>query len=81
MKKCLQTCKELETACPINECRYWVNYPQDSNCTFETIEKYGNLTLREVADRLDLSYVRIKQIKGVRRSFGYKLCSCKTNRD
>ena len=63
MKKCLQTCKELETACPINECRYWVNYPQDSNCTFETIEKYGNLTLREVADRLDLSYVRIKQIE------------------
>ena len=63
MKKCLQTCKELETPCPIHECRYWIDYPQDTNCTFDTIYRHGNLTLREVAERLGISYVRVKQIQ------------------
>ena len=63
MKKCLQTCKDLKTACPIRECRYWIDYPQDSNCTFEAVEQHGNMTLREVAERLGISYVRVKQIQ------------------
>jgi hypothetical protein len=63
MKKCLQTCKDLGTICPIGECRYWIDYPQDFNCVFETVTQHGNLTLREVGKRLGLSYVRIKQIE------------------
>ncbi len=63
MKKCLQSCKELNTACPITECRYWIEYPDENNCVFETVAVSGALTLRETADRLGISYVRVKQIQ------------------
>ena len=63
MKKCLQTCKELNIACPIEECRYWILYPPDANCTIEAVNKAGAMTLREVADRMQISFVRVKQIQ------------------
>jgi hypothetical protein len=63
MKNCLQTCKKLNVACPIKECRYWISYPDEYNCTFETVERNGALTLREAADRLGISFVRVKQIQ------------------
>jgi hypothetical protein len=63
MKNCLATCQKLNVECPIEECRYWISYPQDRNCSLETVDKHGALTLREVADRLGVSFVRIKQIE------------------
>ena len=65
MRKCLQACKALEVACPVEECRHWIYYPKDANCLFESINKNGNMTLREVADRLRISFVRVKQIQDV----------------
>ena len=63
MKECLKTCYKLNVACPISECRHWIDYKEDKNCTFEAIDNNGMMTLREVADRLGLSYVRVKQIQ------------------
>jgi len=63
MKRCLQTCKEMGVSCPIKECRYWIDFKEDSNCTFDVVEKHGHLTLRECADRLGISYVRVKQLQ------------------
>ena len=63
MRKCLLTCKEMKVACPINECAYWVDYKIEHNCMFETISVNGPMTLREVAKRLNISYVRVKQIQ------------------
>ena len=63
MKGCIKLCKEMDVSCPIEECRYWIDYDADRNCTFETIEKHNFLTLREAADRLGISYVRVKQIE------------------
>ena len=63
MKKCLATCLELNTPCPIDECRNWMNYPKEYNCVLETVRSNGSLTIREVADRLNVSFVRIKQIE------------------
>ena len=63
MKKCLQLCKELEVICPVRECRQWIDYPQDTNCVLDTVERHGQLTLRETAERLGISYVRVKQIE------------------
>ena len=63
MRACLTTCRKINVACPINECRYWIDYPDDRNCTFETIANHDFLTLREAADRLGISYVRVKQIE------------------
>jgi len=63
MIKCLKTCKELDVSCPVKDCRYWINYEKERNCVFETVRVNHSMTLREVADRLDISYVRVKQIQ------------------
>ncbi len=63
MRKCLETCKRLNVECPVEECRYWISYSKDLNCTLESVNINGPMTLREIGDRLGLSYVRIKQLE------------------
>jgi len=63
MRECLKVCKDLSTPCPIKECDYYIEYKEDFNCTFEAVEKNGRMTLREVAKRMGVSFVRIKQIE------------------
>ena len=65
MKGCAEYCKTLDTECPCKECRLHIEYPEDLNCTLIAIDKNhtGELTLREVADRLGVSFVRVKQIQ------------------
>jgi hypothetical protein len=63
MKKCIERCKELQVSCPVKECRYWVSYEQDLNCSLRAVERNGAMTLREIADRLGISFVRVKQIQ------------------
>ena len=65
MKKCLEACKKHHVSCPVNDCRFWISYEQDYNCILEAISKNGSMTLRSVGDRLDLSFVRIKQIQDI----------------
>ena len=54
-------------SCPIenSDCRHWINYEDDSNCTLIAVENQdgGKMTLREVSDRLGVSFVRVKQIE------------------
>tara|TARA_Y100000034_G_C6735449_1_gene326101 strand:+ start:472 stop:627 length:156 start_codon:yes stop_codon:yes gene_type:complete len=33
------------------------------NCALIAVEKNGAMTLREIADRLEISFVRVKQIQ------------------
>jgi len=47
----------------VKECRSWIEYEEDLNCIHEAIRKNGNMTLREVSERLGVSFVRIKQIE------------------
>jgi|TARA_R100000951_G_C2606941_1_gene169971 hypothetical protein len=55
--------KGKDSPCCEKSCRHWINYKKDNNCCLITVDKHGRLTLREVADRLGVSYVRIKQIQ------------------
>ena len=50
-------------ACSKSSCDYWIDYEEDLNCTFVCAEKNGPLTLRETAERMGVSYVRIQQIE------------------
>ena len=45
------------------ECRYYIDYPEDDNCALVAIDKHGAMTLREVAKRMQISFVRVKQIE------------------
>ena len=59
----MQECIKSKVPCENTLCRYWINYPEDKNCSLITIENHGALTLCEVGRRLNLSAVRIKQIQ------------------
>jgi len=63
MRECSKKCNELDVDCPIEDCRLWINYKEDHNCTLIAIDKHGELSLREVGDRVGVSFVRVKQIE------------------
>ena len=43
--------------------RCWIDYPEDDNCIYNSIEKHGAMTLEEVGKRLGISFVRVRQIE------------------
>ena len=63
MKKCAKEAMETDCICDRQECRLWLNYNKDLNCTDISIKKHGRLGLKEVGERLGISYVRVSQIE------------------
>tara|TARA_R100000808_G_scaffold5977_1_gene17974 strand:+ start:4073 stop:4309 length:237 start_codon:yes stop_codon:yes gene_type:complete len=61
--KCLEKCIELDVSCPNNDCRAWINSEAEYNCIHEAVSQQGAMTLREAAKRLNVSFVRVKQIE------------------
>lgn len=61
--KCHEICQNTDNACTYKDCRQWIDYEEDLNCTLVAVDKHGNMTLREIGKRLSLSFVRIKQIQ------------------
>ena len=61
--KCSKKCMELGVSCEASECRHWINYPQEFNCCLVSVYENGPMTLRQVAERIHLSFARIKQIE------------------
>jgi len=51
------------TSCKVDECRHWINYPKEFNCCLVSVYENGPMTLRQVAERIHLSFARIKQIE------------------
>lgn len=62
-KSCRRACEELETSCPCEDCRLWIDYDDDLNCTYVAISKHGDMRLREVAERLHFTPARISQLE------------------
>lgn len=60
---CSRKCMELKTSCPIQDCKYWIDYEGENNCTLISIYENGPMTLRQVGERNGLSFARIKQIE------------------
>lgn len=65
MRECSKTCVKWDEPCPKenSDCRYWVNYADDLNCTFIGIERNGPMSLRDIAKREGISHVRVSQIE------------------
>ena len=61
--KCKNDIVQNESPCCIQGCRNWIDYKEDLNCCLISVEKHGQMTLMEVAKRLGVSHVRIKQIQ------------------
>ena len=63
LNKCARKCMSTKTACMQSGCRHFINYSKEYNCVLVTVYENGNLTLREVAERIGVSFARIKQIE------------------
>tara|TARA_R110000824_G_scaffold58132_4_gene157479 strand:+ start:3947 stop:4210 length:264 start_codon:yes stop_codon:yes gene_type:complete len=63
MRKCAKECVQKNQKCSEKECRLWMDHHKDLNCSLVAIKRNGAMTLHEVADRLNMSYVRVKQIQ------------------
>ena len=45
------------------DCKMWIDYPEDDNCVLNAVRKNGPMTLDEISKRLGVSIVRISQIE------------------
>ena len=63
LRACSRKCVELDTECPVTDCRLWIDYPDEKNCSLISINEHDSMTLREIGERLGISFARVKQIE------------------
>jgi len=61
--KCFDECKIKKKCCQVKDCRLWIDYPEDLNCTELAVQKNDTLVFREIGNRLKLTPSRVKQIE------------------
>jgi len=60
---CAAHCVDEQTPCANLKCRFWIDYKKEHNCSLVSIYLNGRMTLREVGERLGISFARVKQIE------------------
>lgn len=60
---CYDKCKKKKKPCTQADCRLWIDYPEDYNCTEISVQRNDKLVFREIGDRLKLTPSRVKQIE------------------
>lgn len=63
LRPCSRKCIKLDTECPVKECRMWIDYPEEKNCTLISVNENDSMTLRLIGERLGISFARVKQIE------------------
>lgn len=63
LRPCSKICMKLKEGCPHQDCRMWIDYEEEYNCTLVSIYENGCMTLRQVGERLGISFARVKQIE------------------
>lgn len=60
---CSRLCRIKDVSCPHSECKHWIDFKEDKNCCLIAIYEHGPMTLRKIAERIGLSFARVKQIE------------------
>jgi len=60
---CYDECRKNKKCCKVKECRVWIDYSEDLNCTEIAVQKNDKLVFREIGNRLKLTPSRVKQIE------------------
>lgn len=63
LSDCAKACDKNNVPCPFVECKHWIKYEGDKNCDLISVYKNGEMTFRQIGERLGISYVRVKQIE------------------
>jgi len=45
---CYTECRIKNKACQVKECRLWIDYPEDLNCTEIAVQKEGDMILIKI---------------------------------
>lgn len=62
--ECVEEVWETKNKCGNKKCRYWINYPEDLNCTHLAIYKNKEgMNLKEIGKRIDITGQRVLQIE------------------
>jgi len=62
--KCYEVHEKWQVGCDQSACRNWMDFGEDLNCAVVCARKHdGGLSLREVAERMGVSFPRISQIE------------------
>jgi len=78
LRECSRKCMKNKKTCTQKDCRLWIDFPDEQNCTLISVYENGSMTLREVAEREGLSFARIKQIetKALKKLKSLNLIGC-----
>lgn len=60
--KCFDVCEKGNRGCEEMNCRLWIDFPIDLNCSLLSIKKHQSLDTKEIAERLKISMTRVSQI-------------------
>lgn len=64
MTNCFDMYEKYNLPCDEKNCRRWVDHPEDFNCSVICANKNDTgLSLREVAERMGVTFVRVQQIE------------------
>ena len=62
--KCYDICKVTNRKCSKEECRMWMDFKEDLNCSIIASNKNPDgMSVREIGERLKLTCTRVKQIQ------------------
>ena len=61
--KCYDEAEAHNKPCKACDCKHWIDYKQEQNCSVLSIRYNGAMTLQQIAERLGVSHVRVKQIE------------------
>jgi len=65
LKPCSRECMSKKKNCDQKECRMFIDFEEEYNCTLIAIYENGPMTLRQIGDRLGISFARVKQIETI----------------
>ena len=65
LKACSRECMSKKKKCQQRECRMFIDFKEDYNCTLISIYENGSMTLRQIGERLGISFARVKQIETI----------------
>tara|TARA_R110002110_G_scaffold267964_1_gene483816 strand:+ start:86 stop:418 length:333 start_codon:yes stop_codon:yes gene_type:complete len=61
---CFEVHEKWQVECDQTQCRNWMDFEDDLNCAMVCARKFpAGLSLREVADRMGVSFPRVSQIE------------------
>tara|TARA_R110000824_G_scaffold72996_2_gene186031 strand:+ start:18604 stop:18921 length:318 start_codon:yes stop_codon:yes gene_type:complete len=63
-RECVSMCESHGVSCPNTDCKNWMDFEEDLNCALVAVDKNpSGMTLREIGERLAISFVRVCQIE------------------